>query len=344
MDEVAKLPNAERGELFRETANKRGLNTQIIEKDFWVCWTLKRLFELNEINKHLIFKGGTSLSKVYKIIERFSEDIDIAIDKGFLGFGDEYDLRELSAKQRDKIVDKLDSDCKEIVQNKIFNLLSESFSEIIGEQSENNWKLEIDKDDPYGQTILFVFPREERAVAELDYIKPIVRIELGARPENQPTETHLIQPYAAEEFPQMFEKPTCEIKVLSVERTFWEKATILHDQFHRADDYKTADRISRHYYDFYMLGKNGVSETALANLDLLESVVINKKSFFYRAGAKYEEALVGELHLVPSPTRLNALKRDYEKMDSMFFVAPPKFDDIVKLLSKLEKEINSKVS
>ncbi|MEP7037935.1 MAG: nucleotidyl transferase AbiEii/AbiGii toxin family protein [Acidobacteriota bacterium] len=270
--------------------------------------------------------------------------MDVAIDKDFLGFGDEDDLRNLSVKERDKIVNDLDNACKEIIQNSIFDSLHESFSKIIGEQTVNNWRLEIDKDDPFGQTILFGYPRENSSVAELEYIKPIVRIELGSRPENQPAENHLIQPYAAEEFPNLFEKSSSEIKVLSVERTFWEKATILHDQFHRADDYKTADRISRHYYDFYKLTKAGIAENALANLDLLESVVINKKSFFYRAGAKYEEALLGQLHLVPSPARLNALKRDYEKMNSMFFVEPPKFYEIIELLTELEKEINSKVS
>lgn len=344
MDKVAKLPNAERGELFRETANIRGLNAQIIEKDFWVCWTLKQLFELDEINKHLIFKGGTSLSKIYNVIERFSEDIDVAIDKEFLGFGNEYDLRNLSAGQRNEVVENLDNACKEIIQISILDSLHDSFSKIIGEQSVNNWQLEIDKDDPFGQTILFAYPRENLSMAEFDYIKPIVRIELGARPENQPTEKHLIQPYAAEEFPQIFENPEYKITVLSVERTFWEKATILHDQFHRADNYKTADRISRHYYDFYKLAKAGIAKKALANLDILESVVINKKSFFYRAGAKYEEALLGQLHLVPNSARLDALKRDYEKMNSMFFVKPPKFDEIIELLTKLEKEINLKVS
>ena len=343
MDKVAVLSNSERSELFKETANQRSLNTQIIEKDFWVCWTLKQLFELAEINEHLIFKGGTSLSKIYNVIERFSEDIDIAIDKEYLGFGNEYDLRNLSARDRDKIVNDLDKTCKEIIQNSIFDALRESFSKIIGNQSENNWQLEIDKDDPYGQTILFSYPRERSTVAGFDYIKPIVRIELGARPENQPTEKHLIQPYTAEEFPRMFENPNYEITVLSVERTFWEKATILHDQYHRADDYKTADRISRHYYDFYKLAKAGISERVVKNLELLESVVINKKSFFYRAGAKYEEVLIGQLHLIPSSARLDALKRDYAKMNSMFFAEPPKFDDIIKLLSDLEKEINSKV-
>ena len=344
MDEVAKLSNVERNELFRESASKRGLNTQIIEKDFWVCWTLKQLFELREINKQLIFKGGTSLSKIYNVIERFSEDIDVAIDREYLGFSGEHDLRNLSVKERDKIVNALDTACKDTVQNYVYNSLTESFSEIIGKQSANGWQLTIDENDPYGQTILFTFPRGDVSTVELDYIKPIVRIELGARPENQPIERHLIQSYAAEDFPQMFKNPAHEITVLSAERTFWEKATILHDQYHRSEDYKTADRISRHYYDLFKLAKSGIAEKAIKDLNLLEKVVINKKSFFYRAGAKYDEALIGQLHLIPSPARLEALKRDYDKMNPMFFVKPPKFDEIIEVLTALEKEINSKVS
>jgi len=344
MDVIAGLSNAERNALFTETANRRGLNAQIIEKDFWACWTLVQLFKLADINKHLIFKGGTSLSKIYKVIERFSEDIDVAIDKKYLGFGGEYDLRTFSAKDRDKIVSDLDNACKETVQNFVFSALIESFSKVIGEQTVGKWQLEIDEADPYGQTILFAYPRENSLIAGLDYIKPIVRIELGARPENQPVEKHLIESYAAEEFPQMFENPGSEITILSVERTFWEKATILHDQYHRADDYRTADRISRHYYDFYKLVKADVSKSAIENFALLESVVINKKSFFYRAGAKYEEVLLGHIHLIPSPARLDALKRDYEKMNSMFFAKSPEFNEILELLAELEKEINLKFS
>lgn len=346
MDNVATFSNSERKELFIETASKRGLNAQIIEKDFWVCWILKHLFELPDINEHLIFKGGTSLSKVFNVIERFSEDIDVAIDRKYLGFNEKQDLQNLSVKNRDKVVNELDEACKQVVQGEIFNSLVKLFKEILGKPSDNLWKLEIDEDDPYGQTILFYFPREseEANLSEIDYIKPIVRIELGARPENQPIEIHKIQPYSAEEFPQLFENPSCEIKVLSAERTFWEKATILHDQYHRSADYKTADRISRHYYDFYKLAKTEMSEKAIENLDLLESVVVNKKSFFYRAGAKYDEVLIGELHLVPNDERINDLRRDYEKMNSMFFVEPPNFEDILQLLTEFEVKINSKFS
>jgi len=344
MDEVAQLSNAERRTLFQEVANKRRLNIQIIEKDFWVCWTLKKLFDIDPINGYLIFKGGTSLSKIYNIIERFSEDIDVAIDRGYLGFANDYDLRSLSAGKRDKAVIALDEACKAVVEGYLLNTLKTSFSEILDDQFVGQWELVIDKGDRSGQTILFNYPRENLGLADLEYIRPFVKIELGARPENQPIESHRVQPYAAEDFPQMFKNPASEILVLSAERTFWEKATILHDQYHRVPTYPTAARMSRHYYDFYMLAKSRVYEEAINNIGVLESVIINKTSFFYRAGAKYEEVLLGHLHLVPTAERLVALERDYVNMNPMFFVEPLRFTEIIESLSELEKEINTRLA
>lgn len=340
MDKIAKLSNEERNGLFQQTANNRGINLQIIEKDFWVCWTLKQLFELPKIGEHLIFKGGTSLSKVYGIIDRFSEDIDVAIDRKYLSFADEEELINLSRNKLNQKIEELDNLCQEVVEKEILSLLQESFPKILGESS---WQLLMDEDDVYRQTILFEFPRITQNTP-LDYIKPIVKIELGARPQNQPVEKHKIQSFASEEFPQVFENPSVEITVLSVERTFWEKATILHDQFHRPENYKTVDRISRHYYDFFKLAESEFAQKALENLDLLKSVVENKKMFFYRAGANYDDALIGKLHLVPNENRLDSLKKDYEKMNQMFFTAPPKFEVVLQKLSNLEKEINEKLS
>ncbi len=340
MDKIAKLSNEERNELFQQTANNRGINFQIVEKDFWVCWTLKQLFELPKIGEYLIFKGGTSLSKVYGIIERFSEDIDVAIDRNYLDFADEAELLNLSRNKLNQKIEELDKICQQIVEKEILVQLNESFSAILGESA---WQLLIEEDDVYRQTILFEFPRNN-SNAPLDYIKPIVKIELGARPQNQPIERNKIQSFAAEEFPQVFEKPSVEITVLSAERTFWEKATILHDQYHRPENYKTVDRISRHYYDFFKLAGTDFARKAMENIDLLKSVVENKKMFFYRAGANYDDALVGKLHLVPNENRLDALKKDYDKMNQMFFTEPPKFDEVLKKLAILENEINAKLS
>jgi len=164
---------------------------------------------------------------------------------------------------------------------------------------------------------------------------------MGARPTNEPIETVSIQSYASDEFPRVFTHPDFELKVLSAERTFWEKVTILHEQFHRDDDYTSAERMSRHFYDLFKLAKSEVATKALSNRDLLKKVVENKKLFFSRAGANYDDALIGKLRLVPSETRINAFKKDYKEMEVMFFSTPPKFDDILATLLALEKEINS---
>ncbi len=343
MDMWAKKSNAAREELFREAANSKGVHFQIIEKDFWVCWTLKRLFIIPDIGEHLIFKGGTSLSKGYGAIERFSEDIDIAIDRSHLGFGDEDELKSLSSNKRRQWIKNLDAACKKIVQTDVLFALQSSFQNELN-NSSLEWQLLVADDDPYRQTLLFEYPRNPNLTmgSELDYIKPFVRIEMGARPTNEPIEVLTLQSYASEEQPAAFDNARFDLAVLSVERTFWEKATILHEQYHRSDDYKSAERLSRHYYDLFKLVDSEIAARAISNRDLLARVVENKKLFFTRAGANYEDAVNGKMRLVPSEARIKAFKRDYEKMDIMFFTTPPKFDDIISTLKKLEDTINNK--
>lgn len=343
MDEIARTSAVERNDLFRETANAKALHFQIIEKDFWVCWTLKRLFNIPEFGTELIFKGGTSLSKVYRVIERFSEDIDIAINRDFLGFGDEKEMQSLSSNKRNQAIKELDNQCKEFVQADVYQSLQESLKIELGEESERNWTLSIDPGDTYGQTLLFAYPRDTSTSpdGELSYVKPVVRIEMGARPTNEPAQNHQIQSYASEEFPQVFASPAFELKVLEAKRTFWEKATILHDLHHRNDEYKTAERASRHYYDLYKLSKSQFAEESLSDRDLLRRVIQNKKIFFSRAGANYDDAANGSIRLIPSEQRINALKRDYREMEIMMFTTPPSFDEILSSLSALEETINS---
>ncbi len=343
MDKIASQSQEERNALFGESATSRGVLSQIIEKDFWVCWTLDKLFSLPEISPHLIFKGGTSLSKVYGVIERFSEDIDVSINREYLGFEGELDpLNIVGTNKRKTAVEQIKVACKQKVQGPLLEQLQESFSANL---EANGWTLSIDEGDVDGQTLLFTFPqtRRTRDLQGLRYVKPIIRIELGARAEHQPYEMHKIQSYAAEDFPQLFSNPECEIKVLAAERTFWEKATILHDQFHRSEADKTAERSSRHYYDLFKLASTDIARRAINNIGLLENVVENKKIFFTRSASKYDEALTGDLHLSPNPDRIPALKTDYEKMGEMFFSEPPKLDTILKELARLEEEINSKL-
>jgi hypothetical protein len=351
MDTVAALSNAERIELFLESANRRGLTRQIIEKDFWVCWTLKQLFELPDVGQHLIFKGGTSLSKIFHAIERFSEDIDISIDRKYLGFEGEKDPENIESRSKQKkTIKQLRDVCSEKVNGEILPQLIAATERIIGPRTNGDlelWSITPFDEDPDGQSVVFAYPTDKEDAFEVNpYVKPSVLIEFGGRADHWPAEQFPITPYAAEDFPKYFEKPSHIIKVLAAERTFWEKATLLHSEYHRPDEKATAERISRHHYDLHELFKSEIAERAIGQLNLLDHVVEHKKIFFSRATDDYDEALRGHLHLVPVSDRLQALRNDYQKMqnDRMFFGAVPSLEDILESLTQLEATINAAVS
>lgn len=340
MDTVIQLSQRQRAELFESAALQTGMDTVILEKDFWVCWTLKELFQLPDIGEHLIFKGGTSLSKVFKVIERFSEDIDVSIDRGWLGFGGANEPEAgASNKEKQRRIEALKAAC----QQKIASVLQPALEKAIGAKlpGSENWSLRADDEDPDQQTLMFDYPSSFRPDAT-GYIRRVVKIEMGARADHWPSQTRTITPYVAEEFPQGFREPGAEVKVLSAERTFWEKATILHAEFHRPPDKPMPDRFSRHFADFYELIRKGVATTAIAKPELLMRVALHKNLFFRTSWARYGEAAKGTLHITPPEHRLKSLRDDYTRMQQMFFGTPPEFDKIIALLNQWESEFNQK--
>ena len=344
MNSVARLSAPERAFLFQETAQRRGLAPLIIEKDFWVCWTLKHLFDA-PLSQHLIFKGGTSLSKIFHVIERFSEDIDLSISRESLGFGADQEPEAASSKkQTQHRIEQLQQACEQKIAYELLPSLQVAFATILGdvsdgEASQSFWQLEQDSNDP--QTLLFTYPRrQDTNLLPTSYLKPVVRIELGARSDHWPAGVYPLTPYAAEEFPDYFEAPTCRVKTLEAERTFWEKATILHAEYFRPDTSITADRISRHYYDLYQMVGSPIAKQALTRLDLLKRVAEHKRVFFRSAWARYEEACPGSLRLLPPKEKQSALRIDYDKMKEMFFAQRPSFQQLLDVLQELEKRIN----
>lgn len=338
MDAFSQSSVEDRRVAFEQAAAACQLSPQIVEKDFWVCWTLKRLFALPRIGEHLIFKGGTSLSKVFKVIERFSEDIDVSIDRGFLGFGGEMEPEAgNSNKEKQRRIDALRVAC----QRKIANELLPALEGVIRSKvrSDEKWSLRADATDPDGQTLLFDYP-SAWPPAGASYVRQTVKIEMGARADHWPCEAKFVTPYVAEEFPQAFRDANCSVKVLSAERTFWEKATILHAEFHRPADKALPSRFSRHYCDFYELIRKGVAESAARRLDLLERVANHKNLFFKSSWAKYGDATKGTLRISPPDHRIAALSDDYSLMQEMFFGEPPEFDVMMKALGEWEAEFN----
>lgn len=338
MDVFAQSSPENRRDGFVQTAASRRMDPIIVEKDFWVCWTLKELFRLQEIGEHLIFKGGTSLSKVFRIIERFSEDIDVSIDRTFLGFGGANEPEAGgSNKEKQRRVDALKKACQKKIATGLHPALEAAIKSKI--TATEAWSLRNDDEDPDQQTLLFEYPSSFAPVS-VGYIRQAVKIEMGARADHWPCETKTVTPYVAEQFPQGFKEGSCAVKVLSAERTFWEKATILHAEFHRPTDKPIPERFSRHYCDFYELIRKGVANSAVQKLDLLARVAEHKSLFFRSASAKYGEAVRGTLRIAPPEHRLKPLQDDYGKMQQMFFGEPPNFDSIIALLSQWELEFN----
>ncbi len=323
---------------FVQTAAARRLNPVIVEKDFWVCWTLKELFRLPQMGEHLIFKGGTSLSKVFKVIERFSEDIDVSIDRGFLGFGGAKEPEAGgSNKERHRRIEALKVACQQRIASELHPALDAAIKSKV--LPNEQWSLRMDEEDPDRQTLLFEYPSSFAPDAG-GYIRRLVKIELGARADHWPFEAKTVTPFVAEQFPQEFREGTCTVKVLAVERTFWEKATILHAEFHRPADKPMPERFSRHFCDFYELIRREVASLAVTKPELLVRVAEHKSLFFKSSWAKYGEAAKGTLRIAPPEHRLKALRDDYAKMQQMFFGDPPEFQEIIRLLSRWESEFN----
>ena len=344
MDKVAILSADDRAALFGETGAARGVATTIIEKDFWVCWTLKRLFGLPEnAAASLVFKGGTSLSKAFGIIRRFSEDIDLSFDRVDLGYTGDRDPENegISRKRSGQLIDDLVGDVEKHVAENLLPALRAAIVEQLGEPSRGEWSLAIDADD--AQSLNFHYPVALPApqYQGMAYITPRVKLELGARGDPWPAERKVIRSYAADEFPDFFENPDATVMVLSARRTFWEKATALHAEAHRPAESATPQYFSRHYYDLAMLLDSDEGRAAATDLELLATVAKHKSTFFRSGWASYDTARPGSLRLMPGEARIKDLRADYRAMAPMMFDdSPPSFNDILSRIEKFQEAIN----
>ena len=337
MDKVALLPAGDRAALFGESGAARGVANTIVEKDFWVCWTLKRLFGLPEnAAASLVFKGGTSLSKAFGIIRRFSEDIDLSFDRAELGYTGARDPEKagISRKRSGQLIHDLVGDVEKHIVEALLPALQTAIVQQLGEPRHGGWSLSIDAGD--AQTLNFHYPGALPAAEYhgMAYITPRVKLELGARGDPWPAEQKVIRSYAADDFPGFFEDPDTNVTVLSARRTFWEKATALHAEAHRPAESATPQYFSRHYYDLAMLLDSDEGKAAAADFELLQTVAKHKSTFFRSGWANYDTARPGTLRLIPREARIKDLRADYREMAPMMFDdTTPTFDDV---LSRIE--------
>lgn len=330
MNKIIKLGRHEREELFLATAHDIKLPEAMAEKDFWVCWTLDYLFHQSPWAKQMAFKGGTSLSKCYGLIERFSEDIDLILDWRVLGFSASEPWAERSKTSQDKLNKEMDERTGNFLRDVFLPQLKEDFVQLLSEP----FKLFINDDEP--QTVCFAYP----SIFNDSAIVSVVRMEIGALAAWTPTQTTTITSYAAESYPQAFTNPSISVLTVMAERTFWEKVTILHKEAFRTNS-RFPSRYSRHYYDLYCMDKSPVKAQAYVDLPLLERVVAFKARFYPTNAARYNLAHPRTMKLIPPEDCVPVLSEDYEHMKNMIFGAQPSFEKIMDTLRRMEAEINA---
>ncbi len=335
MDTFAKRKAAQRQPFFEEATSRRNSTTTAVEKDFWICWTLKHLFALENIPE-LRFKGGTSLSKVFHLIDRFSEDIDISIDRAALGFSGARDLAnpELSATKRKALDGELRAAIEQEVNSKLLPKLQARFEAVLGKQA---WTLAPSEEANEEMTLVFHYPA---AFAYQDYLRPQIKIEFG-RGDQQPSQKSPVTPFVAEEFPEEFTEKSAVIAVLNSERTFWEKVTLLHAENHRPDPAKLKPRMSRHWSDIAVMSTAERFTNDKLSIALLKQVIQFKQIYFAANWAHYETALPGTLRIVPNNDLVKILRDDYARMKEMFPANALSFDELLQSLETLEKRLNS---
>ncbi|MFZ4693795.1 MAG: nucleotidyl transferase AbiEii/AbiGii toxin family protein [Verrucomicrobiia bacterium] len=339
MNRIASMSVAERRVVFTEAAERLQIMTVIVEKDFWVCWMLGLLFGREKWSETLVFKGGTALSKVFGIIRRFSEDIDLSVSPTALGISEAKADRAVSRRQRDQWMKTLEEACGRWVTEQLQTELEREIFAVLGQRTDRKTWLAFESDPvTHSPVLYFNYPTTLEAGAP--YIHRSVKFEFGSLTNQRPVGRHRVQPWLSSVLPAPLAEVGCDVVALEVERAFWEKATILHAEYHRDLATPMPGNYSRHYADVAAMANRPEIERTLTDDVLREQVVAWKARFFARSWARYDLAKTGTFRLVPPAAREPELARDYQEMRDMFLDAPVSFDVILETLRRLEARIN----
>lgn len=337
--QVIRAPSRERLDLFLATANRLGAPVGNIEKDFWVCWTLDALYHRRPSDgPRLLFKGGTSLSKAYGLIQRFSEDIDVTVFRDDLDEAASVEeLETLSNKKRRAKLDAIRDACRAY----IVGPLRDALNTLIAEATDGAGRIEVDAADPDGQTLLLWYPETEPR--DDAYVRPVVRIESGAKSALDPNRLALIRPYIADDVTDL-DLSVPDVVTIEPGRTFWDKVVIAHGlrRWHerRGVLRQEGQRVSRHYYDLHCLRLSEAGRAAMSDQSLGLDCVRHARMFFDRPDYDLASARPGSFAIVPSDGMIDLLRRDYDNTVAMIFGTPPKFDAIYASLVEIEAAIN----
>jgi hypothetical protein len=331
----------DRRDLFAATALRLGTTLQNIEKDFWVCWTLDALFnDDHAVGPRLLFKGGTSLSKGYGLIARFSEDIDITVFRDDLGVGASVEaLEAMSGKRRSRQLDAIRSACQTFIAGALRERLAARAASLPGRAG--TLRITADPGDPDGQSLLLWYPAITSAGD--GYIQPAVKIEAGAKSALDPHRPVTVKPYVGDDLPG-FDLTVPGVTVVEPTRTFWDKVVILHGLrrwYERRGELRGGgQRVSRHYYDIDRLMRAEIGREAVRDLVMAGDCVRHARMFFNRPDLDLASARPGSFALLPHDGMVDELRRDYAAMRVMIFGDVPSFEEVLASVQTLEGLVN----
>jgi hypothetical protein len=330
LPEWFQLPNETKIRLFAETSRQTGLpSSSAAEKDWWVVHTLAIIFSLDCADA-LVFKGGTSLSKGWNVIHRFSEDIDLALDREFLGFFGELskqDIKKLRRKSFQFITEVFTEELKSKFANLGFKDVEVKYREV-----ENH------DQDPLIIEIYY------NKLTETDiYLKPGVLVEVGSRSLKEPFTPRTFGTFVSEIYTDnLFTDKPITIPIVNPERTFLEKIFLLHEEFQKPQDKIRVERLSRHLYDIEKLSQTEFAATALQDTALYNTIVKHRSKFTAISGIDYSKHDPGSIKFIPPDTIIKKWEMDYDEMkSSMIYGQVLSFDELINRLTELQQRINT---
>ncbi len=312
---------------YKQVAQKVNLPDYAVEKDWWVVQTLAILFE-TEVGSHMVFKGGTSLSKAWGLIARFSEDIDLAVDRNFYGFeGD------LGKKQRTNL------------RKTANTYITESLYAELGSRFKSKGldvKLGMEEITTSDQDPIIIYVNYPNVIDSPGYLKPRIQIELGCRSLIEPFTVRKISSMLDENYPEApFAEPPIDVPTVDPERTLLEKIFLLHEEFQRSDEKIRVDRMSRHLYDIYKLAASPFGEKALINRELYTEIVFHRHLFTKLGGVDYKLHNPRTVNPIPSDLLLDLWKSDYLTMqEQMIYANSPGFEEMIETIRSYISKLN----
>jgi hypothetical protein len=323
------LPEERRREIIYQTSQKAALPPQSIEKDWWATMILKSAFELS-FSDQLVFKGGTSLSKGWNLIQRFSEDLDVAINMNYLGYSGDPTLKKITKLRKASYAFTRDTFCEEL-NAKLMDLGFKEYELKVNYEPNTST-------DPHSLNLNY-----HSLTQKSDYITPAVKLEVSARSLMEPTEERALQSIVGSYFPELsFSDSLIRINTVIPKRTFLEKAFLLHEEFQRNLDVVRYERMSRHLYDLEKMMDTEHGLEALADKNLYNSIIQHRSTFTKLKEVDYSTHLPDRIDFVPPVSILNEYEKDYKRMqESMIYGDSLPFEDLINRITDLRSRFRN---